>query len=136
MVERVQVLAPPAPHPARPLLVLLAALNGLVALARTGGLAGFDIEALFGWLVVAVIALPLAMRRSWRLFVTTCLVSAALITALGTALTFGGLWVLWSSSALLILAVTPAARWRPPYLAAAIALSVAVPWGVLAYYWH
>ncbi|OJF14855.1 hypothetical protein [Couchioplanes caeruleus] len=65
----------------------------------------------------------------------TSLIVAALQVAVGTAGMFGGLWVLWCSAAILVLAVTPVARWRPSHLSTALAALVAIPWAVLLRIW-
>ncbi|MEV6597119.1 hypothetical protein AB0M36_09690 [Actinoplanes sp. NPDC051346] len=135
MVERVQIATGQGePHPGRRLLVKVAVLNGLLAVARPGGFDNFDSGALLCALVVATIALPLAMR-TWRSFAATSLIVAALHAALGTMAMFGGLWIIWCSSAILLLALTPAARWRPSHMVLALAALLVIPWSVLIWIW-
>jgi predicted membrane protein len=117
------------PEPVRGrLLVLVAVLNGALAMTWVGA---FDNGQPLVWVylaLVALVALPLVMR-SRRSFLVTCLIVAALLLVLGVLLYFFALFSFWPSAVLLLLAVTPLARRRPKRVAFLLAVLVAVPWG-------
>jgi len=133
MVEHVQIVretsrAPVESEPARGrrLLVIVAVLNGVLAMIWVSAFDNFHYLAWIYAPVVAVVALPLAMR-SWRSFLVTCLIVTVLLLVLGVLLFFFGLF--WPSAMILLLALTPLARWRPNRVTILLALLVAIPWG-------
>ena len=77
---------------------------------------------------VALVGLPLVMR-SWRAFWVTCLLVALLLLVSGGVLFILGLFLLWPSAVILLLAATPLAHWRPNRVALLLAVLVLVPWG-------
>jgi hypothetical protein len=112
----------------RQLQVLVGVLNGVLAMTWLGAFYGFHSFVTVAYApAVALIALPLAMR-SWRPFRVTCLVVAALLLVAGVLLYFFAMFSLWPSAAMLLLALSPLARWRPRRMALLLALVVAIPW--------
>jgi hypothetical protein len=135
MVERVQVFPRPLGVPdeseplrGRRLLVLAAVLNGVLAMVWVSASNPFHGLAWFYAPVVAIVALPLVMR-SRQSFVVACLVVVMVLVVLGVVLYFLALFTLWPSAAILLLASTPLARWRPVRVTVLLVLLVAVPWG-------
>lgn len=127
MVERVQEAAEPVWG--RRLLVLVAVLNGVLATIWVCAFDNLRYLALVYGPVVGLVALPL-MMRSWRVFRATCVVVTAVLLVSGVLLYFFSLAFFWPSAAILLLALTPLARWRPKRAALLLAALVAVPWGV------
>ena len=107
--------------------MLVGVLNGVLAMTWVGAFHGFHYVALVYAPAVGLIALPLAMR-SWRPFQVTCLVVTALLLVAGVLLYFFAMFSLWPSAVMLLLALTPLARWRPRRVAFLLALVVAIPW--------
>jgi hypothetical protein len=110
------------------LLVLVAVLNGVLAVTWVGAFDKGHHLALIYVPVIAIVALPLVMR-SWRSFLVTCLIVTALLLVLGVLLYFFAFFLLWPSAAILLLALTPLPSWRPTRVAILLAFLVAIPWG-------
>ena len=135
MIEHVQVALEASraqdelePVRGRRLLVLVAVLNGVLAMTWVSAFGNFHYLAWVYAPVVAIVALPLVMR-SWRSFLLACLMVTVLLLVLGALLFFFALFSLWPSAVILLLALTPLARWRPNRVTILLALLVAIPWG-------
>jgi hypothetical protein len=112
------------------LLVLVALLNGILAMIWLRVSAGFDDLTGFYAPAAAIIALPLVMP-SWRSFLVSCLFAATLLLVVGVLLFFFGMYSLWPSAAVLFVALTPLARWRPVRVSILLVLLGAILWAAI-----
>jgi len=137
MVEHVQISrkapgAPSEPEPGwwRRLLVGVALLNGVLAITWISTSDGFvDLTGYYAP-ALAIIALPLVMP-SWRSFLVSSLFATTLLLVVGVLLFFFGMYSLWPSAAILLVALTPLARWRPVRVSILLVLLVAILWAAI-----